>query len=139
MVFTSRTDEAAAFFTKILPLSNHFRCYFNPEGKKFCCFEQFLAWKKALLAEDQELAEQALQEKEPADYKVIVNNLKDKVQLEQWRNRAEEILPAVLRAKFKQNSLLATFLKDTQQRKLGEASKDKFWGTGSPPCAQRCA
>lgn len=132
MVFTPRTEEAAAFFTKFSPLSNHFRCYFNLDGRTFCCIEQFLAWQKARLAEDHELTAQALQEKEPADYKVILNDLKGKVQLEQWRKKAKEVLPAAIRAKFKQNSLLATFLKDTQQRQLGEASKDQFWGTGFP-------
>lgn len=132
MVFTPRSDEAAVFFTKFSPLSNHFRCYFNLDGRTFCCVEQFLAWQKALLAEDRELTEKALQDQEPADYKVILNDLKNKVQLEQWRKKAEEVLPTVIRAKFKQNPVLATFLKDTQQRQIGEASRDKFWGIGFP-------
>lgn len=132
MVFSPRTDEATVFFTKFSPLSNHFRCYFNHDGKTFCCVEQFLAWKKALLAEDLDLAESALQEQEPADYKVILNDLKHRIQLDQWRKTAEEILPSVIRAKFKQNPALANFLKDTQQRRIGEASKDKFWGIGLP-------
>lgn len=110
MVFSPRSEGAVVFFTKFSPLSNHFKCYFNINGRTFYCVEQFLALEKATLAEDQELIERALQEKEPADNKVILNDLKNKVQLNQWRKKAEEVLPTAIRApaKFQQNPHLAS-------------------------------
>lgn len=130
-VFTPSSDDAVAFFTKFSPFSNHYQCSFKMEGRVYNCVEQYLAYQKAALAEDQALMDSALEDKSSADYKVILNNLRY-VPIEDWRKRAKQILPKVLRAKFTQNRNLAAFLKDTSPRKIGEASKDTFWGTGVP-------
>lgn len=136
-VFTPRSDDAVAFFTKFSPLSNHFQCAFKIEGITYNCVEQYLAFKKASLAEDQALMDSAMYDKEPADYQVILNKLKY-LPIEDWRDRARKILPGIIRAKFSQNRKLAKFLKDTNPLKIGEASKDTFWGTGITLKKRRC-
>lgn len=128
-VYTPRSQETVVFFTKYSPLSNHYRSPFTLEGTSYNCVEQYLAQQKALLAENQQLADKAMDCNDPADHKAILNTLKRETQ-EQWREKAEEIITKAIRAKFNQNSHLAAFLIETFPRTIGEASTDKVWGIG---------
>lgn len=128
-VYTPRSDETVVFFTKYSPLSNHHRSIFMLEGTRYNCVEQFLAQQKAIMAGNQQLAQKAMECTDPADHKVILNTLKRDNQ-EQWKKKAEEIIPKALRAKFTQDLRLATFLVETYPRKIGEASADRTWGIG---------
>lgn len=128
-VYTPRTEETVVFFTKFSPLSNHYRSPFSLEGTTYNCVEQYLAQQKALLADNQQLAERAMECNDPADHKVILNTLKQETQ-ERWKEKAEEIIPKAIRAKFSQNPQLAAFLVETAPRRIGEASTDGVWGIG---------
>lgn len=128
-VYTPTSDDTVVFFTRYSPLSNHFRSPFTLEDTSYSCVEQYLAQQKAILAGNEQLADRAMKSPDPADHKVILNSLKKDTQ-DQWRTRAEEIIPKAVRAKFNQNPYLASFLVETFPRAIGEASADRVWGIG---------
>lgn len=65
MVYTPCSENACVFFTKYSPFSNHFSSAFNIEGFKFSCIEQYLAVQKAHLADNKDLAREAMSSSDP--------------------------------------------------------------------------
>lgn len=53
-IYSPRSEEALAFFTKQSPFSNHFHSPFFVDGIQFGCIEQYLAVQKARLANDKD-------------------------------------------------------------------------------------
>lgn len=128
-VYTPRSDKATVFFTKNSPFSNHFYSPFTLEGIRYVCVEQYLAAHKAHLADDKELARQAMASSDPADHKVVLNKLRPVVSKE-WAEKAPALITPAIRAKFVQNPNIAQFLTDSHPLLIGEASRDKVWGIG---------
>lgn len=122
-VYAPRTSEAIVFFTRHSPLSNHFPCKFSVENQEYSCIEQYLAHKRALLVDNPDLAQSALQSSNPADHKVILNTLFD-ASREKWLEEAPHLILTAARAKFEQNELLANFLVETHPLRIGEASRN---------------
>lgn len=129
MVYTPCSEEACIFFTKHSPFSNHFSSSFTLEGVQFSCIEQYLAVQKAHLADNKDLAREAMGSSNPADHKVVLNKLKTQVS-DEWKNKAPEFIKAAVKAKFTQNPHLTKFLLDSYPLQIGEASRDSFWGIG---------
>lgn len=75
------------------------------------------------------MAAEALETQDAAEAKTILNKLKKNCP-KQWNDRVPEIVLEGLREKFKQNQYLFDLLISTRGLKLGEASKDAFWGIG---------
>lgn len=124
-----RSETALVFFTKNSPFSNHFPSDFDLEGLSFSCVEQYLAVYQAYLSQDKRLARRAMQQKYPAEQKLILNKLrKDKT--EEWRQKAPELITKASKAKFTQNHILKDLLLSMYPLHIGEASKDTFWGIG---------
>lgn len=128
-VYSPRSESALVFFTRNSPFSNHFPSDFDLEGLSFSCVEQFLAVQRAFLSRDKPLARRAMEQKDPAEHKLILNKLRND-KLEEWRRNAPELISKALKAKFTQNSLLKDLLLSTYPLQIGEASKDTFWGVG---------
>lgn len=128
-VYSPRSSESVVFFTKHSPLSNHHPSQFTVDGMTFTCVEQYLALAKASLAENETLAKRAMDVKEPAGHKNILNLLRKDVQ-KKWAEQAPSIILPAIRAKFQQNDHLAQFLIDTYPLAIGEASRDTLWGVG---------
>lgn len=128
-VYTPRSHNAVVFFTKNSPLSNHHHAPFVLDGKSFVCVEQYLAYSKALLAQNEASAKRALDVKEPAEHKAILNSLRNEVQ-EAWEKQAPQVILPAIRAKFRQNDHLADFLIETYPLSIGEASRNQMWGIG---------
>lgn len=128
-VYTPRSNDSVVFFTKHSPLSNHHQAPFTLKGKVFSCVEQYLAFSKAILAQDTTQTERAMELSDPADHKVILNNLRSVVQ-ERWAELAPDIILPAIRAKFSQNERLSNFLIETHPLAIGEASRDSIWGVG---------
>lgn len=97
------------------------------EGVKFTCIEQYLAVQKAHLADNKNLAREAMGSSDPADHKVVLNKLKTEV-ADKWAERAPDIIKSAVKAKFTQNQNLTKFLLDSHPLRIGEASKDTRWG-----------
>lgn len=124
-----QSDNVLVFFGRFTPLSNHHPSPFHLNGQLFTCMEQFLAWNRASLAEDQELISKALSKADPIVYKGILNDLRDN-KPEEWKRQVENFALLGLMAKFQQNPPLAHFLCSTHPKTLGEASPSKTWGIG---------
>lgn len=101
-VYMPRSDRTCVFFTRYSPLSNHHPSNFQIQGQWFVCVEQFLALRRAQLAEDDFLIKDALGKQDPADHKVILNTLRADQPLV-WEEKAKEYILQATRAKFEQN------------------------------------
>lgn len=111
-------------------LSQWWKCNFTESGINFCCAEQYMMYKKALLFKDHEHADEILKAKEPKTIKALgrlVNNFDDKV----WNEHKAEIVLQGNILKFSQNPKLKAYLIGTGDRILVEASPyDRVWGIG---------
>lgn len=126
---TLQSEEAVAFFGRFSPLSNHHPSPFQVDGRSFTCMEQFLAWSRASLSEDQGLISKALSKADPIVYKGILNDLHN-CKPEEWRENLGKTALSGLTAKFQHNPHLAHFLCSTHPKTIGEASLNKTWGIG---------
>lgn len=126
---TRRSNTVVIFFGRASPLSNHHPSPFLLDDHKFSCVEQFLAWKRAKIADNKPLITKALSSTNPTTCKTILNELHNS-NLEAWEEQIEGIISSALYAKFAQNSSLATYLLDTRPLQLGEASLNSKWGIG---------
>lgn len=124
---TKTSEDTLVFFSKFSPLSNHAPSIFEYEGKIFHNMEQFLAFNRALNAQQTNLADRALQTSDPVEAKAILNSLR-KTHIQEWQEVREGIALEGLRAKFIQNPSLAGYLRSTRSMKIGEASKNPAWG-----------
>lgn len=126
---TPRSENALVFFTRRSFLSNHYPSEFVIEGQKYYTVEQYLAVKRATFSNHPEMLRKAKTARDLRQAKFVLNTLKED-RPDQWYEGIEEILMEALRAKFSQNLSLRSFLIDTNQLLLGEASKDPRWGIG---------
>lgn len=124
-----KSDQVLVFFTKFSVFSNHSPSTFSHQDKIFHNMEQFLAFKRAEISQQPDLAERALQANDPAEAKAILHFLRND-HAQEWQTIREETAAEGLREKFLQNPALAEFLKSTQDYQLGEASKNPVWGVG---------
>lgn len=124
-----RSEVAIAFFSKYSALSNHHPSPFIFNDQEFQNMEQYLAVQRAKLSGQESIIQRASTAKDPKEAKAILRSLRqDNVQ--EWSEKVKGITIEGLRAKFTQNEHLLSFLKDTQNLQIGEASKDPRWGVG---------
>lgn len=126
---TPQSETAIAFFSKYSKLSNHYPAEFVIRKKKYHSVEHFLAFRKAKLSGQTPLIQRASRCRDAGEAKAVLNLLKQDNE-EEWGKEVEGFLLEALRAKFTQNDHLRAYLCDTQQREIGEASKDSRWGIG---------
>lgn len=111
-------------------LSQWWQCNFMEDSIIFCCAEQYMMYKKALLFEDYEHAYEILKANDPKKIKELgrlVKNFDDDI----WNCHKEEIVLQGNILKFSQNSKLKEYLINTGNKILVEASPyDKVWGIG---------
>lgn len=111
-------------------LSQWWKCTFMENQILFCCAEQYMMYKKAMLFKDFEYAQKILFSKDPKkmkEYGRVVRGFDENI----WN---EEKCNIVLRGnilKFSQNEELYRFLIGTKNKILVETSPyDKIWGIG---------
>lgn len=126
---TVSSESAVVFFGKASPLSNHHPSPFMLEGQRFANMEQYLAWSRATIAGRQDLSNKALRSSNPVTCKTILRELRQ-ANTEKWNEEVQDIVLTGLRAKCRQNPQIASFLRETHPKRLGEASYDKRWGIG---------
>lgn len=111
-------------------LSQWWKCNFMENGVVFCCAEQYMMYKKALLFEDYEYACKILESKDPKEIKEygrLIRNFNE----EQWNLNKQEIVVQGNILKFSQNAELREYLRNTNAKILVEASPyDRIWGIG---------
>ena len=110
--------------------SQWWKCRFVEDDITFCCAEQYMMYKKALLFEDYSIAKEILKTKSPKKIKELgrlVQNFDSKV----WDEHKAEIVLQGNILKFSQNPELKDYLLSTGDKILVEASPyDKVWGVG---------
>lgn len=111
-------------------LSQWWKCSFTENNIQFCCAEQYMMYKKAILFKDYECARKILQCNDPRrikSYGRIVANFDEKI----WDAQKYQIVLEGNILKFSQNETLYHFLMQTGNKILVEASPyDKIWGIG---------
>ena len=116
-------------------LSNWFKCKFQDgeegfEGLEYCCVEQYMMAKKALIFGDGESYKKIMGSTEPKEIKALGRKVQG-FRKDVWDRQCDKILIAGLYYKFSQNEELKRYLLWTGDRVLAEANPwDTIWGIG---------
>lgn len=103
---------------------------FKENDIEFCCAEQYMMYKKALLFKDFEIAEKILKSKNPSEIQKLGRIVKNFIP-EIWDSNKEEIVYKGNVLKFEQNENLKEILLNTGDTILVEASPyDLIYGIG---------
>jgi ribA/ribD-fused uncharacterized protein len=113
------------------PLSNWYPSEFmDYKGNLYNCVEQYMMAKKALLFNDVQTYADIMAQDSPRNMKSLGRRVKNYVQ-DTWDNFNMEIVWFGCFLKFTQNPDLQTFLLNTGDKYLVEASPyDRVWGIG---------
>jgi hypothetical protein len=123
-------EKFTFFYRSKHPFSQWYPCSFEIDNIIFNCTEQYMMYGKALLFEDEEIAQKILTKSQPRDQKALGRQVKNFVQ-EVWEKEAKNIVYKANYAKFSQNENLKRFLLATAGTTLVEASPtDHIWGIG---------
>ena len=111
-------------------LSQWWICNFEHEGIVFKSAEQWMMYQKAILFNDSKIADQILKSKTPGEAKALGRNVSN-FDLQIWMDHRMKIVIEGNQLKFSQNEELKSFLLNTKERILIEASPvDEIWGVG---------
>lgn len=110
--------------------SQWWKSSFEKDGMVFKTAEHWMMYQKAILFEDQEIAKQILRVKTPGEAKKLGRKVRGFTQ-EAWEENRSKIVVEGNQLKFEQHSDLKTYLMNTGERILVEASPyDNIWGIG---------
>ncbi|WP_428653421.1 NADAR family protein [Runella sp.] len=111
-------------------LSQWWESSFEVEGVVYPTAEHWMMAQKAKLFGDEDVFEQILDAKSPAEAKKLGRQIRN-FDENAWLSEREKIVVEGNFHKFNQNKALKEFLLQTQQRVLAEASPvDAIWGIG---------
>jgi ribA/ribD-fused uncharacterized protein len=126
--------EIVFFFSKEpenKELSNFYETEFELDGVKYKSAEHAYQGIKAKTFGDEEAFEKILKAKSAQSAKAAGKKVKEYKE-ETWKEKKDEVMKTVLRAKFTQNLELRKKLLDTEDKRLANAdSRDKYWGIGT--------
>jgi len=118
------------FYQNRTPFSNWYPSNFVYGDIMYCCGEQYMMHRKALLFKDAVAAKCIMDTKVPKEHQSlgrIVQNYVDS----KWADVRYEVMAAGLYCKFDQNPKLKAALLNTGNTIMAEASPyDKIWGIG---------
>lgn len=129
-ISSPRSLEVVVFYSHFSPFSNHHWAPFTANDVYYTTVEQFLARERALFADNEFMAEQAMETDDPLDHSRFLHQLKADGLDTQWRQAVPDILEYGILQKFRQNTAARDFLVESGSRKIGEATLDAFWGIG---------
>jgi ribA/ribD-fused uncharacterized protein len=111
--------------------SNFYETEFELDGVKYKSAEHAYQAIKAKSFGDEENFEKILKAKSAQSAKSFGNKVKD-FKEETWKEKKDDVMKSVLRAKFTQNLDLRKKLLETEEKRLANAdSRDKYWGIGT--------
>jgi ribA/ribD-fused uncharacterized protein len=123
-----QTEKYVLFWSGIY--SQWYGANMEINGTKYNTCEQYMMYQKALLFEDEEVANAIMRETNPREQKALgrkIRNFDD----QKWKQNCMRIVYEANLAKFTQNPELKSALLSTGDRILVEASpKDFIWGIG---------
>lgn len=119
-------------------LSQWWSCKFTVGGVEYHTAEQYMMAQKAALFGDEKVRKEIMAAGHPKQYKDLgrkISNFRQDV----WDKSCRDIVTEGNVAKFSQNEELKTFLLNTKERVLVEASPyDRIWGIGMSADDPRC-
>jgi ribA/ribD-fused uncharacterized protein len=122
--FFSKTPENREF-------SNFFEVDFVMDDVRFKSAEHAFQYVKAKTFGDDAIAEKILKAKSAQSAKAFgkkVANFKD----DEWNAKKDDVMRAIVRAKFRTNPTITKTLLDTGDRPLANADpRDRYWGIGT--------
>lgn len=124
-------DKYTFFYKTRHPFSNWHPAKFTDEDKvEYTCSEQYMMYKKAMLFNDSEIAQEILMATDPRDQKALGRQVKG-FDSAIWEKHAKQIVYKACYLKFTQNQKLLEVLMSTAGSLLVEASPyDTVWGIG---------
>ena len=122
-------EQTVTFFGYASPLSNFHAKNFQINGITYNSVEQYIQSKKAEQFNDDTALAKIMSLTSPAIMKSTGKHIRN-FNKEDWTSKAKQIAMEGVRAKFTQNTELKNYLISTGSKTIGEASLDKFWGTG---------
>ena len=128
-IATKTVNNITAFFTAASPLSNFAKTNFNIDGKDYFCVEQYYQTQKAMCLEKPEVAKKILSSRSQKECKMLGDGVQS---TPDWIANSRHVMQKGCEAKFSQDEDAKSFLLNTGDTLLAEASYDKFWGTGVP-------
>lgn len=127
-IFFWKPNEVNGIFSQWY--NSKFKDEINGKMFEFPTAEHYMMWRKALLFNDEDIAEKILNTKDPKTVKSLgrkVRNFDEKI----WMDNNFDIVVRGNMLKFGQNESLKTKLLQTNDKILAEASPyDKLWGIG---------
>lgn len=122
------TDKGVYFWSGIY--SQWHKSDFTIDGNKFTTAEQYMMYKKALLFEDEEVANAIMRTNNPREQKALGRKVRN-FNTDTWNKVCREYVYEANYAKFTQNPQMLDELFRTGKKLIVEASpKDIIWGIG---------
>lgn len=113
-------------------LSQWYPCRFEAGGVAYCCTEQYMMAKKALLFGDRAIYERIMASDQPKEIKALGREIAGFDEKTWDENKYQIVLEGNI-AKFSQNERLKDYLLGTEDAVLAEASPyDGIWGICLP-------
>ena len=123
-------DDSVYFLHEDSPLSNFYSCEFTYESEKFTCSEQAFQYHKATFFKDEETADKIMATDIPSEQKGLSYEIKGFIRAK-WDCVQDEMMKAIITAKFNQCDSAREHLLSTMSRTLVEAnSRSLYWGVG---------
>ena len=128
---TPTENGVTLFFTENSPLSNFYKCKFSIGGQEYCCVEQYLWARKAIVYGDEQSLYRIMNTDSQVMMKRVGHGIKPKDDGKVWLEMMPEVMTQGVHAKFTQNDNLKQFLAETGETILAEANpRDTKWGCG---------
>jgi ribA/ribD-fused uncharacterized protein len=124
------TEEFIFYFSEDSLYSHWYKCDFFVAGEKYCCVEQYLMYRKAILFGDNDVAKKIMNSSRPSWHRMLGKQITgfDK---KKWHDHCRTFSLEGNLAKFSQNPVLKEALMQSAGKFFAEASPyDRVWGIG---------
>ena len=121
-------ENSLCFFRRYSPLRNFYRCQFRINNTTYTTMEQFIQQSKAEVMGGDVTAAGIRSQQNPSIIKQMGKSIKGNTH--RWFLQAKELALPALKERFRQKPKILSYLLVTDDKVLGEASTDKFWGIG---------
>lgn len=123
-------EEFIFYFGPDSVFSQWYKYRFIIDNQEFCCVEQYIMYRKAILFDDSETAKKILNSSDPKRHRYLGRQISG-FNKSIWQKECKNFAYAANFAKFSQNEQLKNALLETNEKSLAETSPyDRNWGIG---------